>query len=259
MQEKKPKNKLGLKLLIIGALILVLLIPSAMIMSLIRERQIRRDDAVFEVSEKWGQDQTVSGPVISIPFKTFFKDKKGNWTVYTHYAHFLPDDLSIEAVVNPEIRYRGIYEVVLYNTSLKLKGNFSSLNMKKLNIPAKDILWEESFLSVGITHMKGIKESIIIKWNDSELKVNPGIESNDILASGFSTRINVKPDNENMEFSLEIDLNGSGGLHFAPLGNETNVNIVSNWKNPSFIGEFLPENREVTDEGFSANWKVLQL
>ena len=259
MQEKKPKNKLGLKLLIIGALILVLLIPSAMIMSLIRERQIRRDDAVFEVSEKWGQDQTVSGPVISIPFKTFFKDKKGNWTVYTHYAHFLPDDLSIEAVVDPEIRYRGIYEVVLYNTSLKLKGNFSSLNMKKFNIPAKDILWDESFLSVGITHMKGIKESIIVKWNDSEIKVNPGIESNDILASGFSTRINIKPDNENMKFSLEIDLNGSRGLHFAPLGNETNVNIVSNWKNPSFIGEFLPENREVTDEDFSANWKVLQL
>ncbi|MCK4652820.1 MAG: cell envelope integrity protein CreD [Candidatus Cloacimonetes bacterium] len=259
MQEKKPKNKLGLKLLIIGALILVLLIPGAMIMSLIRERQIRRDDAVFEVSEKWGQEQTVSGPVISIPFKTFFKDKKGNWTVYTHYAHFLPDDLSIEAMVNPEIRYRGIYEVVLYNTSLKLKGNFSSINMKKFSIPAKDILWQESFLSVGITHMKGIKESIIVNWNDSELTVNPGIESNDILASGFSTRINVKPDNENMEFSLEIDLNGSGGLHFAPLGNETNVNIVSNWKNPSFIGEFLPENREVTDEGFSANWKVLQL
>ncbi len=259
MQEKKPKNKLGLKLLIIGALILVLLIPGAMIMSLIRERQIRRDDAVFEVSEKWGQEQTVSGPVISIPFITYFKDEKGNWTVYTHYAHFLPDDLSIEAVVNPEIRYRGIYEVVLYNTSLKLKGNFLSINMKKFNIPAKDILWGESFLSVGITHMKGIKESIIIKLNESELKVNPGIESNDILASGFSTRINVKPDNENLEFSLEIDLNGSGGLHFAPLGNETNVKILSNWTNPSFIGEFLPENREVTNEGFSANWKVLQL
>jgi inner membrane protein len=259
MQEKKPKNKLGLKLLIIGALILVLLIPSAMIMSLIREREMRREEAIFEVSEKWGHEQTISGPIISIPYKKYFKDEKGNWNTYTYYVHFLPDELTIKSEVEPEIRYRGIFEVVLYNTILEINGSFSSIDLKKFNISQNDILWNEAFFSVGITHMKGIKESIKVEWNDSFLDVNPGIESSDILTSGFSTRINIKLDNESNEFSFNINLNGSGKLNFTPLGKETHVNIVSNWTNPSFIGEFLPENREVTDESFSANWKVLQL
>ncbi len=259
MQEKKPKNKLGLKLLIIGALILVLLIPSAMIMSLIREREMRRDEAIFEVSEKWGHEQTISGPIISIPYKRHLKDEKGNWNIYTYYIHFLPDELTIKSEIEPEIRYRGIFEVVLYNTILEINGNFSSIDLKKFNISQNDILWDEAFFSVGITHMKGIKESIQVKWNDSVLDVNPGIESSDILTSGFSTRINIKTENENNEFAFNINLNGSGKLNFTPLGKETFVEVISDWNNPSFTGEFLPESREVTSEGFSANWKILQL
>lgn len=259
MQEKKPKNKLGLKLLIIGALILVLLIPGAMIMSLIREREMRREEAIFEVSEKWGHEQTISGPVISIPYKTSFKDKKGNWNIYTYYVHFLPDELMIKSEVEPEIRYRGIFEVVLYNTILEINGNFSSIDMKRFNIAKNDLLWDEAFLSVGITHMKGIKESIKVKWNDSVLDVNPGIESSDILTSGFSTKINIKPGKENNDFSFNINLNGSGKLNFTPLGKETHVKIISDWSNPSFVGEFLPESHDITSENFSANWKVLQL
>jgi len=37
------------------------------------------------------------------------------------------------------------------------------------------------------------------------------------------------------------------------------VNIKSKWKNPSFIGAFLPDKRVINAEGFTANWEVLHL
>ena len=48
-------------------------------------------------------------------------------------------------------------------------------------------------------------------------------------------------------------------MSFVPLGNVTEVEIESNWPSPSFNGNFLPDFREVTDDGFSAKWKILQL
>jgi inner membrane protein len=56
-----------------------------------------------------------------------------------------------------------------------------------------------------------------------------------------------------------MNLNGSGKVQFVPLGKETTVMIGSTWADPSFIGEFLPTEREVTDIGFTAQWDVQYL
>jgi inner membrane protein len=107
------KNSVGLRLIIIGALSLILLIPAFMIQALIMERERRRDDAVFEVSDKWGDSQVLAGPVLTVPYKNHVKDDKGNLVSVIEHAHFLPENLAITAELYPEIRYRGIYEVIL--------------------------------------------------------------------------------------------------------------------------------------------------
>ena len=67
---KEAGRKIGrsasFKLITIAILILLLLIPSAMVNSLIREREYRKDDVVREISDKWGGSQVVTGPVIMV-------------------------------------------------------------------------------------------------------------------------------------------------------------------------------------------------
>lgn len=46
-------------------------------------------------------------------------------------------------------------------------------------------------------------------------------------------------------------------MSFVPAGKTTTVKLTGPWASPSFDGVFLPENREVTEKGFSANWKIL--
>ena len=88
------KTSISLKLISIAILILILLIPSSMLTSLIYERERYRDDAINEVSGKWGDSQTIGGPVLTIPYEVVLEDAKGKVSTVTEYAHFLPEDLA---------------------------------------------------------------------------------------------------------------------------------------------------------------------
>ena len=57
-------------------------------------------------------------------------------------------------------------------------------------------------------------------------------------------------------FEIELELNGMENLDFIPLGKFTEVNVNSPWNNPSFAGAFLPTTREITEDGFTAQWRV---
>ncbi|MFM1874960.1 MAG: cell envelope integrity protein CreD, partial [Bacteroidota bacterium] len=96
----------------ITILVLLLMIPNAMIRDIIYERQMTSQEAITEVSAKWGYAQTVVGPVVSVPYLTYTEDKEGKRTYTKHWSHFLPDDLVVNADVASDKRKRGIYEVV---------------------------------------------------------------------------------------------------------------------------------------------------
>src|SRR5205823_2708764 len=58
-----------IKLLGVGALVLILLIPLAMITGVLRERLQRRNEAVADITSSWGGEQNVIGPVLGIPYQ----------------------------------------------------------------------------------------------------------------------------------------------------------------------------------------------
>ncbi|MEN8135528.1 MAG: cell envelope integrity protein CreD [Thermodesulfobacteriota bacterium] len=251
------KNSVSVRLIIIGVLCLVLLIPAMMVKSLIKEREGYRRGALEEISSKWGGAQVITGPVLTVPFKKYYKDDKGNTRWSTRYAHFLPDNLEIQGSVDTQTRSRGIYEVPLYSSTVNIKGLFSKPDFRALRVNENNALWEDAFLAIGITDMKGIRTPITIKWNDKDLPVNPGVAINDVLKSGISSSLEMTPGAEVYDFTLELNVNGSSELEFVPVGKETNLKMQSNWSDPSFIGEFLPKERQVNEDGFEAEWKVL--
>jgi inner membrane protein len=65
---KTLKNNIYFKLGTIVIITLLLLIPTSMIKNLIYERETTQNEAIREVSSKWGEEQTISGPFISIPY-----------------------------------------------------------------------------------------------------------------------------------------------------------------------------------------------
>ena len=251
------KNSVMLKIITIGILILLLLIPASMLESLVNERQSTRDNAVEEITSKWGSNQTIGGAVITIPYTIIQEDDKGKKSMVIEYAHFLPENLNITGTLTPEKRYRGIYVVMLYNAQLHMQGFFKKPNVELLKIPKERFLFPEAFISFGLTDMKGIKEAIRLKINGKDTEVNSGIESNDLFASGVSSPINLEA--EIINFEAIINLNGSKRIDFLPFGKTTKVTIESSWGTPSFVGSSLPDERQVTEKGFKAVWNELHL
>ncbi|WP_020401791.1 cell envelope integrity protein CreD [Gracilimonas tropica] len=254
---KKLKNSLGLRLTIIAVLTLVLLIPSLLIQNLIYERENRRNSVAREISQKWGQEQTVIGPVLSIPYTHSFTSE-GQTQQTIRYAHFLPENLNVKGSIAPEVRYRGIYKAIVYNSVLSFSGNFPALDFDNLNVSEDELIMEDAFISVGISDMTGIKDFITVQWDDKTFQANPGITSNDIVASGISIAPDFDPNSEH-SFQFDLNLNGSSSLKFAPVGKETILKLESTWDTPSFTGTFLPTEREVSESGFTASWEVLHL
>jgi inner membrane protein len=258
-------------MLVIAILTLLMLIPAVFVSDLIDERQQRRDGVISEVSEKWGGVQTLTGPILSIPYKTLVSsqstDEKGVVKTVTseviQYAHLLPDTLHIRTELKPEVRYRGIYEIILYRSVVRVRGVLSLAGLKDVSVPVKDILWNDVFVSLGVQDVKGIRDSVTILWSGQKLLTNPGVPCNDVVASGINGKAPMSEDdlnaNRQYEFSVELNLNGSGELYFMPVGRETTVQVGGSWGNPSFVGAYLPEERSVEPNKFLASWKVLHL
>ncbi len=241
-----------------------LLIPTAMVEGIIKERSRVQRNTINEVSEKWGQGQTITGPYISIPFDNYVenyskKDSAFITTKHTKWLNVLPEKLDITGAILPEKRYRGIYEVVVYESDLTLSGTFNSIDLKQFDIDPKDVHFEKAKLNVGITDLKGIEKQIKLNWNDTSVFFNSGTTTNDITGVGINTIVPIKNASSVHKFDMKIDIKGSQYLYFTPLGKTTNVTLNSNWKTPSFTGNYLPDSRAVSEEGFTANWEVLHL
>jgi inner membrane protein len=232
---------------------------------LIHEREAIQREAIREVSSKWAEEQTISGPFISIPYYRYVKeisakDSTEQIVQIKDYIHILPSELKISGNLNPEKRQRGIYEIVVYNSKLEIDGTFNNLDIKALEIEPENILFDKAEFVVGIKDLRGIEKEVNLSWNNDKISFNPGVSSNDIVSSGINALININPnDSSSYNFNLSLDLKGSQLLYFTPVGKVTDIDLVSDWANPSFNGAFLPDTREVTTKGFTANWNILHL
>jgi len=287
-----------LKLLSIGLLLLLLLIPSSMVESLITERAGNRDAATAEIGSQWGGAQLVLGPVLVLPYTARLTDAKGNVSEVVRYLSLLPDTLATTGTLAPERRHRGIYEAVVYRARLRVRGTFQAPPLADLGVSAAAVRWAEAFVAVGISDMKGIRNGLALRWDGQARGFEPGVPSADVLplgtapaattevaavaneraryakyqgaeevrsgpaANGLSALVPL-PDAAALArrhaFAFDLDLNGSTGLLVAPLGRATTLHLSAPWADPSFIGAFLPARRTVTSASFTADWRVLHL
>ena len=55
---------------------------------------------------------------------------------------------------------------------------------------------------------------------------------------------------------MDLSLRGTRSFSVVANGDVTTINMESTWPHPSFTGRFLPDEREVGPEGFTASYTV---
>ncbi|MBA4716660.1 MAG: cell envelope integrity protein CreD [Verrucomicrobiales bacterium] len=257
------RSSLFLRTLLIGFLILIMQIPVVMINGVIRERESTRDAAFQDVTKSWGGRQSIVGPWISVPYKHHSVQRKSSnnkvehfTTTQTKVATFLPMDLQIDGEVVNDLRKRGIFKVPLYKAELSFSGHFSKPDFSSWGVSDDDILWDRAYLSVGLTDSRGIVKQSELTWLDSKIDFLPGTGILNSTAPGIHAPLKGLSSESDFEFSFPLNINGSDTLLFTPYGNDTRVNLKSDWIDPSFQGNWLPVNHDIDEEGFQASWSI---
>ena len=156
---RRVQTSQTVKVVMIGVLILLLQIPIVKIAFVIQERQVRSRQAADEIATKWGREQTILGPIISVPFVemsivasdpkkgltgglssgsgtvVFVDDSQGSNSsrvIKQHkVAHFLADDLHIKVQTENMVRHRGIFQQPVYRAEIELSGTFKRPDFAK--------------------------------------------------------------------------------------------------------------------------------
>lgn len=248
--QKQQKQPLWFKALLIFGISVALLIPQMFITHLIDERQSTRTDAQEEVAQSWSGTQHVAGPAIIIPSA---KDDT--------YLTIFPSALKITGDLKTQTLRRGIFDFSVYNVPLSITGEFD-FPEKLSRVDLNQYLTESAYLFVSLSDLRGLTDNATLNWNGVKqtIETAAGSSSTDI-ATGLTCAVNIQSilDGQKVRFNIQLSLKGSDGLYVAPVGNANTVELKSDWGSPSFQGNFLPTSREVSDNGFSATWKVLAL
>ncbi len=253
------KNSQFTRILLVSFLILILQIPTAMVQGIISERQGLRSEVISDITTSWGQQQAIIGPRLSVPYIKRFQTDKGVQSE-VQYGVFLPTTLNVTSKMDSEVRYRGIFEVPVYQTILDLKGGFTKPDLTSWGVRPEDILWDRAELSLQISDAHAIQNQANLTWNQAKLAFAPGLgKYGGSNSPGIHSVLKGSMTGDRYNFAIPLNLNGSEKLTLAPFGEITQFTLTSDWANPSFQGVWLPNERTVNADGFSAKWSIPSL
>jgi len=267
------KNSITARMLMVGTLILVLLIPLTYVNLLIEERSYRQQDVVQEINQKWGNEVMMYGPILKLPYKTYsetstFNEKTKTYLKETkthiNYAYIFPEKLNIDASVKSKTLHLGNFESAVFTSNMIIEGNYKQPSLKDKGIKNEDVIWEKASILFRTTNLKGIKNEMAINIDGTpylfETNYNDNTSGNhlDELETGFINEALLKT---NFKFNMKVTYDGSEQIQAIPVGKTTTMQMTSNWADPGFIGNYSPndETRSITKEGFKVDWKVLSI
>jgi inner membrane protein len=246
------RNRMLIKGFLIGFLILIMLIPTAFLLHLVSERQGRQNEVINEVSSKWGNQQTITGPLIVVPYLNRSENKRKT-------AYFLPETLNVNGDMRPEVRHRSLYDVELYRSEMTLSGKFAPITADLVQLSPDNVYWNEARLVMGLGDARGLEDEVMLTLNGRKQNMSAGAGDNDFQGESVSSLV-TEDLKSGLEYNIHIKAKGSSYLYFVPVGKTTEVALHSNWKDPAFDGQYLPSKTPViTKDGFDAYWKVLQV
>ena len=258
---RTPGFKFGL-IVLLGAL---LAIPLFSVYLLVYDRQSQSTTAKNAIVAGWGDTQTLSGPYLVVPFTHMVQTSTtDNGQTQVHQESrddslvIAPTTLAVDTKLQPELRKVSIYEAVLYTANVHATGAFQLPDLAKLNIDPASVHLDQAQIAVGISSARGLAGSQpAVSVDGRRLPLIPGSGLSQSDGNGFSGRLaGPVAVGRAIPFDIAFQLRGHDSLALAPSAQDTQWHVASSWASPSFLGAFLPADRKVTPQGFTADWRI---
>jgi len=256
------------KVLVIGFLVVILLVPLAQVENLVGERIGMRQTSAQRVAESWGGAQTTAGVLLEIPVETtrvvIEQSVAGRETQRTEVdrsvLYVLPDLLKVDASAELSTRAVGLYETPVYTAHIQISGEFANRDFasRLQEKEGREVKWNEARLLVLNSESRALRavDDLVV-----------GGESPPVSADGYAGSAGISAavpgealrGGNSIPFRVKLTLAGSSQLTFLPLARKADITLKSPWPHPKFEGAPAPLDPSIDDNGFSARWSVLEI
>lgn len=248
---------LGFKIFMILILGLLMLVPMEFISSVVRDRKSYQKEAIDSIINPIGGTLKLEGIIIAIPYNV--KKYVSNETRITReYIITMPNNYNVEGNADVTTLNRGIFKAPIFSSILKINGTFKPYDETLYNINPNSILWDEAVLIFGVSNKKNFTKLPEFTANGVKLKNyerSTGIRI-DFFNNMFFYKIGSAEALKGFDFAAELNVQGGNSIEISPLSSENSFVLSSSWADPSFSGGWLPINRKVTKNGFTAEWSI---
>lgn len=214
----------------------------------------------------------------------------------TKFKYVIAEGINLYSHINTETRYKGIYSIPVYTTQVGVSGHYSAKTihqtLKNLAHQKHFTTFGMPYFSASVTDPRGINSIPNLQWNNENISFKPGSrfsayqngihselsslnqlglpgnsnkldklseEEINLLINEINQISDLKQDanfNDKISFKYDLELRGMESLSVIPAAKQSHIKFTSPWAHPNFFGSFLPSSREITDQGFSADWKT---
>jgi inner membrane protein len=261
-RERSP----GIKLLFVGLIALVLMVPLLLVYALVYDRQDQSQTAQAAINAGWGGAQVLSGPVVVVPFRTTqtqnetVDGKQVSRVVEVEKLFYIsPVENRVTTRIDPQERRKSIYRSVLFTAQVKGAATFAlPADLERFGVTRERLMWDRAEVRVGTSDARGLTAGGSILAGGRPLEVQPGKGPAASGGQGFFAFLPWDGQGS-LRIAYALDVRGSGGISLVPRGGQTSWEVTSSWANPSFSGSFLPDKPQVSDKGFTARYTVDKL
>ena len=262
------QKTLLIRVVVIGLLMMLLMIPLQMIFSIVAERQGLQSHVEHNIATSLAGPQRLAAPLLVVPYvereivtETSNNGRVSHKTIEHHrQSVFIPEKLTIDIAADVESRYKGIYKALVYQSKGRLTAQFNIPTNLGLEKDPAMLTIGKAWLAIGLTDPRGLRATPAMQWDGQSIPASTGTGA-DALGNGFSAAIGIPEVRHASQhtFALDFEIAGTRSLAIVPIGETTIVQLKSPWPHPNFGGRFLPRTKHIDDAGFSARWEVSQL
>ena len=261
--KRFARSGLALRLGLIALLCALAQVPLWSVEDLVRERMAGREQAVGEVERGWGGSRLFYLPYLELPVRLTTTTQDGTRQSTMRYFGLIAERVDIALHMEPELRRRGLFDVVLYRSGLDLDGGFAvpdtATIAEAFGVAASDIAvaWQDARLVLDVDAPQALEGDVLISQGEATRAMMPQRERSGLSGPRDSVRLTapvaVRPGSL-ARFSLAMVARGSHDTMIVPGAGQVEVAMSSPWASPSFLGARLPLQRDVGDDGFQARW-----
>lgn len=253
---KKIVKGIGIKLIAIGAIVILLLIGLSFIKSKTWERERAFNFAQDEITSAAGGATIIKGFYIDVPYKEtrsvekwVNSEKHFEKEITTGTVTLEPEELEVKGKFATQVRELGIYSSPVFTGKVKINSRFD-MNLKDYDVREYEFNKAKIYLHIA---EENLSTRPVFTVNNTKYRTD--FISYDSKSS--VVKFGIPSKTGPLEISTELEICGAGTFKVKAAKGSTKIDLEGDWPSPNFTdSDRLPISRDISKDGFTASWFI---